>query len=57
VRRVKEQFALSESKKTQKSKPLLTHLISIDEILDVLKKYKQENQIVKKDEKKIGFDF
>ena len=56
VRRVKEQFALNESQNLLNSKKWFNVFISQAEILEVLEKYKQENQVVKKDEKKIGFD-
>lgn len=56
VRRVKEVFAINESKKTKKWKEEKI-LISQDEILDVLEKYKQENQITNINQKKIGFEF
>lgn len=56
VRRVKEQFAMNETKKDQKSKNTLSRLIDMSEILEVLKKYRDENQVVKKDEKRIGFN-
>jgi hypothetical protein len=58
VRRVKEKFALDESKNISSNwKSKLINTIQMEWILETIKKYKQENQILSNDEKKIGFHF